>query len=349
MIEKNYSIQNIVTFKIINRTRFSHKFVSNLDTEYKNFETKDLNNPDFTLYLGDFIPSNQDCYILDDKYYIKEDYLFCKENSYKLAKWKLEISGFESANMIIHISSNLIGNMFLSPIIDFLIQFKLNEKGYSLVHASCVSENNRAYLFPALSGGGKTTVAMHFVEKGFDFLGDNFVILHDGEALCFLSPLNIFTYNLTPIIKRNLGIGKRSILALKDLLYKMTLGYAKIFTKINVRHVVPNAIVDKSILDSVSILIPKEEVHIENISKEELIGHLVMNQKLESSSFRGYMLDYSYMFPESNMATHWTRYKENLRKNIGGDTPIYKIEVPQKYDTNTFERIVKVIEDEASA
>ena len=349
MSERAYSIHDVVTFKIVDKRSFFSRIFDAIEVEYKNFESEELNNPDFTVYLGNISPSNQDCYILDDQYFIKKDYLFCKESSYKLAKWKLEISGFESANMIICISSNLIGNMFLSPIIDFLIQFKLNERGYSLVHASCVSRNNHAYLFPALSGGGKTTVAMHFVENGFDFLGDNFVVLHDGEALSFLSPLNIFTYNLTPIIKSNLGVGKMIILALKHLLYKMTLGYAKIFTKINVRTVFPNAIVDKSIVDSVSILIPKEEVRIENISKEELIGHLAMNQKLESSSFLDYMLEYSYMFPDSKLATHWNRYKENLRKNIGEDIPIYKIEVPQKYDTNTFERIVKVIEDEASA
>ena len=349
MIEKNYSIHDIVTFKIINKTNFFHKFVSNLDIGYKNFEVKNLTNTDFTVHLGDFIPSNQDCYILDDKYYIRKNYVYCKENSYKLAKWKLEISDFESDNTIIRISSNLIGNMLIAPIIDFLIQFKLNEKGYSLVHASCVSKDSHAYLFSTLSGGGKTTIAMYFVEKGFDFLGDNFVILHGNNVLSFLSPLNIFTYNLTPIIKSNLGVGKMIILDLKHLLYKMTGGYAKIFTKINVRNAFSNKVVDNSKLDSVSILIPKKEFHIENISKEELINHLVINQKLELISFLDYMLDYSYMFSESNMATHWTRYKENLRKNISEDIPIYKIEVPQRYDAEVFGEILGVIEDETSA
>ena len=344
MKERSYNIHDIVRFKIVDERNFLTKIFNAIKEEYKNFKSKkEIDPPDFIVYLGKFIPDNQDCRILDDTYYIKEDYLYCKGASYKLAKWKLEISGFESDNMTIRISSNLIGNMFISPIIDFLIQFKLNEKGYSIVHASCVSRNNHAYLFPAVSGGGKTMVALYFVEKGFNFLGDNFVVLHEGNVLSFLSPLNIFTYNLVPIIKSNLGIWKRIILNLKDLLYKMTFGYAKIFTKINVRNVFPHAIVDKSKIDSVSILIPKEEFHIENIGKEELIGHLVMNQKLESSSFLDYMLEYSYMFPESNMATHWTLYKDNLRKNLGDDTPIYKIEVPQKYDAKTFKKILEML------
>lgn len=345
--EKLYNIHDIVRFKIVKETNIWDNLFSNIDIEYKNFETERGGDADFTIYIGNFTPSNRDCYILDDTYYIKEDYLYCKD-SYKLAKWDFEMSGFEGDNGIIHISNNLIGSMFISPLIDFLISFKMNERGYPLVHSSCVSKNNHAYLFPARSGGGKTVMSLYFVEKGFDFLGDNFVVLDKDNVLSFLSPLNIFTYNLAPIIKNNLGLKTRTILSLKYLLYKMTMGYAKIFTKINVKDVFQNSIIDESKLGSIFLLIPKKEFYIEKISKEELINYLVMNQKLDSLSFFKYMLEYSYMFPDSNMATHWTRYKENLRKNISEDIPIYKIEVPQRYDAKVFERIYEVIKDETS-
>lgn len=346
--EKTYNVHNIITFKIVKETNISDNFLSNLNIEYKNFESEKLSDPDFTIYIGNFTPSNQDCYILDDQYYIKEDYLYCKD-SHKVAKWAFEMSGFEEGDIVVHISNNLIGSMFISPLIDFLISFKMNERGYPLVHSSCVSKNNHAYLFPARSGGGKTVTSLYLVEKGFEFLGDNFVVLDKDNVLSFLSPLNIFSYNLAPIIKKNLKLKTEVILNLKHLLYKMTLGYAKVFTKINVQDIFPSSIVDKSKLDSIILLMPKEEFSIEKISKEELISHLVINQKLESLPFLKYMLEYSYMFPDSNMATHWTRYKDNLRKNISDDRLIYKIEVPQKYDLNTFERIYAVIQNERSA
>ncbi len=345
--EKSYNIHNIVTFKIIKKTNFLDDFFSNIDIEYKNFESEGLRTPDFTIYLGDFKPSNRDCYILDDTYYIKEDYLYCKD-SYKLAKWKFEMSGFEEEDMIVHISNNLIGSMFISPLIDFLLSFKMNERGYPLVHSSCVSKNNHAYLFPARSGGGKTVTSLYLVERGFDFLGDNFVILDEGNVLNFLSPLNIFTYNMAPIIENNLKLKTKMTFGLKHLLYKITFGYAKIFSKIDVRELFPDLIVDKSKLDSIFLLLPKEDFSMEKISKEELINHLVMNQKLDSLSFLKYMLEYSYMFPDSKLATHWHRYKKNLRKNISGDILIYKIEVSQKYDANTFERIYGVIQNETN-
>ena len=347
--EKSYNIHDIVTFKIVKQINILDNFLSNIDIEYKNFESEKLRNPDFTIYIGNFTSSNRNCYILDDTYFIKEDYLYCKD-SYKLAKWKFEMSGFEGGDMTVHISNNLIGSMFISPLIDFLISFKINERGYSLVHSSCVSKNNHAFLFPARSGGGKTVTSLYLTEKGFDFLGDNFIVLDKGNVLSFLSPLNIFTYNLAPIIKNNLRIKNKLILGFKQLVYRMTFGYAKIFTKINVRDVFSNSIINKSKLGSIFLLMPKEEFSIEKISKEELINHLVMNQKLDSLSFLKYMLEYSYMFPDSSMATHWTRYKENLRKNLSKkDIPIYKVEVPQKYDTNVFEKILEVIENETDA
>ena len=346
--EKYYNIHNIVTFKIVKETNILDNLLSNIDIEYKNFETEGLSDPDFTIYIGGFRPSNRDCYILDDRYYVKENYFYCKD-SYKVAKWGFEMSGFEEGDMTVHISNNLIGSMFISPLIDFIISFKMNERGYPLVHGSSVSKNKCAYLFPARSGGGKTVTSLYLVEKGFDFLGDNFVVLDKGNVLSFLSPLNIFTYNQAPIIKNNLRLKTRLILGLKEVFYRITLGYAKIFTKINVRDIFPNSIVDKSKLDSIFLLMPKEKFSIEKISKDELINHLVMNQKLDSLPFLEYMLEYSYIFHDSGLATHWTCYKENLRKKLGEGIPIYKIEVPQKYDANTFERIVKVIEDEASA
>ena len=35
-------------------------------------------------------------------------------------------------------------------------------------------------------------------------------------------------------------------------------------------------------------------------------------------------------------------------KNMNDEISIYKIEIPQKYDTNTFEKILKVINNQAN-
>lgn len=329
-------------FKIINRSNFLNRVFSTVNLEYKNFETEKVDNPDLTIYLGDFVPSNEECKILDNHYYVKGDYFYCRD-SYKIAKWEFEMSGFESGDMKIRISTNSFASMIISGfLIDPLINFKLNEKGYSLIHGSCVSKDDLAYLFTAQGGGGKTSTALYAVERGFDFLGDNFTILDKGCVRSFLSPLNIFSFNLVPVVKKNMRIKSRTEFYLKNILYKMA--RLRIVTKINVKEIFTDSLNDESELKSIFLLIPKEKFDIIEMDKEELIGHMVANMKLDSFPFIKYMMEYSYMCPESGMAMHWDRYGENLRRNLSDHVTIYRVEVPQKYDINTFEEIWRVIQ-----
>ena len=341
--EKSYSIQDIVTFKIINKDNSLNRLLSNIDIEYKNFETEKIDNPDLTIYLGDFSPSNQECCVQDNEYYIKENYFYCKD-SYKIAKWKFEMTGFERGNMEIWISANPFASVMISGfLIDPLIIIKMNEKGYPVVHGSCVSKDNSAYLFTAQGGGGKTSTALYSVERGFDFLGDNFVILDKDYVLSFLSPLNTFFFNLAPIVRKNMDIKNKAKLYSIDLLYKVTgLGMA---TKINVKGIFPDSLSNNSKLESVFLLIPKEKFDIVEIGNEELIRYMVANMKLDYFPFIKYMMEYSYMFPESKMATHWDRYEKSLRKNLNNHISIYRVEVPQKYDMKTFEEIWREIQE----
>jgi tagatose-1,6-bisphosphate aldolase len=89
---------------------------------------------------------------------------------------------------------------------------------------------------------------------------------------------------------------------------------------------------------------PKNEFHVQRISKQEMIEHLVLNQKLDSLYFIKYVTEYSSIFSESNFAAHWNRYKENLRLNLPENIPFYKVEVPQKYNERVFEKISRLVE-----
>jgi len=347
--EKSYNIHGLLRFKIINRSNFLNRLFSTVNLEYKNFETERVNNPDLTIYLGDFTPSNQECRILDNHYYVKEDYFYCKDfycKDYKIAKWKFEMLGFESADTKIRISTNSFASLIIPEfLINPLINFKLTEKGFSLIHGSCVSKDDLAYLFTAQGGGGKTSTALYLVEKGFNFLGDNFTILDKGYVWSFLSPLNIFSFNLVPIVKRNMTIGKKIEFHLKNVIYKMT--GLRLVTKINAKEILIDSLNDKSKLRCVFLLIPKEKFDFAEMDKEVLIRHILANMKLDSFPFLKYMMMYSYVFPESNMAKHWNRYEENLRRNLNENTIIYKVEVPQRYDMKTFERIWRMIRNGA--
>jgi hypothetical protein len=342
---KYYNIHNIITFKIINNTNFIHKKFSNLEIQYQNFECKKkIEKTDFTVIIGEFKTDTNNCIILDDNFYVKENYIYCKQDSYKIAKWRFEITGFEKKETIIKISCNTIGEIFIGAyLIDFIIQFKLAEKGYLIIHASCVNKNNKGYIFSGRGGGGKTTIALKMIEQGFNFLGDNFIIIHDGIAFSFLSQLNIFTYNLTRNMKKRLNFKEKTKLKLKNIIYKFTLGYAKIFSQFNPKSIFTNSIIDQSKIDKIFLLLPKKLINIKSIKKEELIQHIIFNQKLDFLFFDKYITEYSNVFPNSNFSLYWKIYKDELEKQITNDIIIYKMEIPKKIDEKIINYINEVI------
>lgn len=341
-MEKYYNVHDIVSFKIIGNVGLLDKLLC-WDEELRGLESTKVAKPDFTVCFGKFTPHNQDCYFLGEKYYIKDDYFYCHD-SYRYIKWELEMSGFEGGDMEVHLNCNFIGKMFISDlIINHLIWLKLNEKGYSIVHGSCASKNGGAYVFAGQGASGKSSIALNLIEHGFKLLGDHYVILNDGYAISFPSPLHIMSFNLTSSVKKNMSLKHKVFFYLNQLLYKLAgRGTA---TKINLKDIFANSLEDKAKLHSIFFLLPKEKFKAENIDINTLINHLVMNQNLESlPSFIRYMVEYSYMFPQSKMATYWENYKKNLTNALNPGINIYKLEVPKKFDAKTFEKLLQKIE-----
>jgi hypothetical protein len=71
-----------------------------------------------------------------------------------------------------------------------------------VVHASAMSRNGQAMMFPSQSGAGKSTTALYLSEAGYDYLGDDFIILHDGHVHSYPTPLNLFPYHMNPLIQK---------------------------------------------------------------------------------------------------------------------------------------------------
>ena len=342
MREKYYAVHNILSFKTIDNAGIS---VKDWDIELRGFESNSPNNVDFVIFIGNFNPNTHNCTILDDDYYIKEDCLYCCRDSYQYAKWRLELSGFEQGNMTARIHSNLLGKMLIPElIINPLIWFKLNEKGYPVMHGSAVSRDGQAYIFAGRGGAGKSTIALNLVERGFKLLSEHFVILGKDKVLSFPTPFHIMDFNLAPIIRKNMLLRHRVLFQCKQFFRHVTgKGLA---TKILPGDILPeNSLADEAKLQSVFLLLPRDVFRVARIGKEELINHLVANQKLETIPFVKYMMEYAYLFPESKMATHWARYQENLGQALAAAKAFYRVEVPLRYDSETMEEISRLVSE----
>jgi hypothetical protein len=341
---KSYSIHGIVSFSITERTNLLHTCFSRLARAYANFETSISDPPDISISIGKFTPSNDECRIVDEKFYVKKDYLYCGVNHYKFARWAAEFTGFENQRPCVRVSPNIPAELVIQgDVISPMILFMIGEKGCSIIHGSGISKNGKAVILAGRSATGKTTLALNLVQRGYGFLGDNFVILRKGKVLAYPSLLGIFSYNLTPLLKERLGSRKRFAITVKKVLHRVTKGYVKLFTSVNPREVLDDALVKQAALSQIILLLPGQKFRASAMSREALVKHLVFNQMMDCPKFMEYALAYAYEFPDSNLARWWDRYERTLLENIPLDIAVHKVEVPPRYDNRAIEQLEEII------
>ncbi|NPE27877.1 hypothetical protein HNV12_07875 [Methanococcoides sp. SA1] len=348
-----YNLHNIVKFQV---NDYRNNFVKKIDSFYDHFLyyiDKDVHEDDldFVINIGPFTPKNENCHVLDGKYYVKSNYMFCKDSK-KLSNWKIELLNIDSSRMVLNLETNFFGNIsVLTNFCEFLIHLKMAEKGYPLIHASGISINDKGIVFAARSGGGKTTIVTHLMEYGHKYFGDNFIAVHNGKIYNFLSPLNLFYYNLTPLIKKHLPFKKNASIFVKNIFFKATRGYLKLSTKLNLHEILPDSIDNEVLIDTVFLVIPKKDqsnISFVEIDKELLVSHLKYNQEIEfmHMPFLNYLFSYSYVFPESEISGHFDKYKTSLFDAFPENIKVFKLEVPTRYTKSTIGQIMAVINND---
>jgi hypothetical protein len=338
--EFGYCIHDLLSLRVLMRSQpWIH---SAIHTEYQNFFSNAISNPDLTVIIGNFEPDNNDCTILDNTFHIKQDYIYCKD-SYKRAHWKFELTGLESGHTKLKIYGNFFARFIISGfLIDPIINFKLNEKGYSLVHGSSVCNDRGSHIFTAQGGGGKTSTALYATERGCQFMGDNFIIVHNGQAMSFLSPLNIFSFNMLPYLKQYIPWHTKFGFHVKKIFFLLT--GLNIVTKINPEYINICSPSKQYPICKIFMLVPHERFSNSKVNINKLVQHMAFNLRVDFSFFTKYLIQYSFIFPNSALAKYWNTYEENLTRNFQNiHESSYLIEVPQKYDLNTFEKIWELI------
>ena len=112
-IEKYYNIHNLIKFKILSE-RTCIRSLDDINYFFSYFETEEFTNEDILLRIGQFTPANNDCKVIDHKYYVKENYFYCKDQEGHVT-WEVEIHGFEHGKAVInfHSHSRRIEHFFL--------------------------------------------------------------------------------------------------------------------------------------------------------------------------------------------------------------------------------------------
>jgi len=352
---KYYFIHDIFKVIIINNTEC--KFIKKFNSDYSYFEVDFLEEADLVINIGKFTPQNEDCYVVDHKYYVKENYLYCKDSAGKL-KWETEINGFENGQIKININplkKQTILNLGL-PVHTFLLEgmlmYGLLNHGYCIIHAACVSKNKKALLFAGRGGSFKTSLVMDLVrELNYKYMADDKIILNKSYAYSFPVSINRFIFMLSNMENEKYANRIEKAKMIKHLF---------INDRENERKDSYEFIEDISLIDKLIFVsrTNSSKVQIKQISDpQQLIKKLVENNRLElclngshlpsltkmrTNPFYRYMTEYSYVYPQSKIAQYWDNLNERLSQILNCDL-VYEIQMPYKYDKESFEEFKKYL------
>lgn len=336
----NYDVHGILKFQIVRNRK--HDFLRDLNLMFSYFEVKDVKDPEIIINIGKFTPSNENCYLVDHKYYIKENYFYCRDSN-KKAKWEVEILGLNQKNTIINFHSNISAHdRILYPnllsqqiILQPIIEYKLSQKDYLLLHSAAVSKQNQGYLLAGRPGAFKSTLTIDLIrDANFNFLADDRVIISDNKILNF--PINFLTINF-----KFMHLETEEFKSLLDKIY--------LVRYLRKSHNFKNGKMPTAKLSTIKELLfitktNKDVIKKREVSLEEAIHKLVENNKSEMMLlyFFKYILAYSFVFPDSKIAKYWNNLEKNLEK-IFYKKPIYEIEIPRRYNSNVFEGVCELL------
>lgn len=347
----NYNIHDIMRFQIIRDRK--REYLRDLNLLFSYFEVKEETaNPDITLNIGKFSPSNQNCYLVDHKYYIKENYFYCKDEEGR-ARWEVEIYGFEDGDTAINFDGRVFGshqifmpellpqNLFLMP----LIGYKLNKKQCFLVHSAAIAKDGQACLLAGRGGAFKTALALDFVgKKGFQFLGDDGVIICPNNVLSFPISLGLVSYKLRYPVRGGLEGFHDRIRAIRYLRKEVDYDSMPLAQQSRLKAIFFMVKTNKQIVDKAEVDLKKAVSQLAKASNlEAVISPCPMVMPAGSGRYLKYMLAYSFVFPNSQIAKYWSDLEKRLAQVLT-PIPIYEIKIPQDYTPAVFNEVWRCLE-----
>ncbi|MDH7594429.1 MAG: hypothetical protein QHG99_08830 [Methanomicrobiales archaeon] len=341
--ETNYNIHGLIKFRIEGDNT---KIINHFKEDYAYFVVKDDIEPDFRLIVSDFTLDTNDCYFINYKYYVRENYIACNDG-YKIVKWKVAIENIDT-KPVIHFSGGMFSEIFLRDyIIEPLIAFLLNQKGLVLLHASSVAYQDKGYIFSATKGTGKTSTLLNLIRDGGIYLSNEPTLLSErGIVYSYPSFIHLYYYNFksVPFITYKLNTQQKVELYVKHLVHLISLKYVSFSLNINAKTFFGN-IGSQYPVKSFILLNKTNKNNIminSSMKKDELIHKLVIINKFEWEYFSRLIAAYSYVFPKSIVTSFWRKYQEILEKSLEGIN-IYSIDVPKLYDDETYNEIFKLV------
>lgn len=315
-----YNIHNLLKVAVMRKGRVGLVDFSDLKLSY--FQTRSDDEPDVVVYLGPFEPRLRGTSVIDGKYYVGDDYIYCSEREGQ-TRWRVAISGWQSGPMALELETAPVPWAPLARVYDLywllltrIIEYRLLSKGYVLLHAAGLEREGGATVLAGRGGSYKTTLAMRAVrDRGWRFMGDDRVILGPEAVYAFPTSLPVFQYMTRHLAHEDAWTPFDKLRFLLELRSQ------------RLSKVVQFEICDRSPLRSLCLLSNGSHLREETLQVmglDDTVALLLANNRLEdyvaaagvgvrSAPFLRYMYAYSTVHPDSGPARYWERSARCLR------------------------------------
>lgn len=343
---KDYNVHDLVTFRITRPK--NHDLRDRINMKFSYFEGTIEEEPDIILNIGAFTPANDYYFSVDHTYKIGENYFYTRDAEGS-ARWELEIRGVDHGKTIINFNGKISGinSMFNADFLaqNFLlkmIEYKLFGKGFFFAHGAGVRKNNKTYIFPGRGGAFKSTLCMDFIrKKGFEFMGDDRIILNGKKAYAFPMSLYVFDYMIYHLKTETSWSPFTQLAFLKELQKNPSLSVT-VCDSADFDHLI-------FITRTTGNMVRKNE-----LTALQAIKKLVRNNRMEdyidigslnirSGPFIRYFLAYSYIYPESDIAKFLQTITEFPASSLQ-DVRASEMAIPSVYNDDIFEKIYAMVE-----
>lgn len=346
VMKNYYKIHDIITFSVSG----PGKKMDYVNRQYSYFLAKQsLSKVDIEVKIGKFdeqkiLRGNYE--IVNRKYKIQGDTIYA-EDSYKVAKWKFLIKDLYKENTQIYFDGNYWGYYILYKFfIEPVIRFKLNEKGYFMIHSSAVCVNGKALVFPASPSVGKTSTMLNWLHSGMQFMADEYTIINEGKAFSYPTPLRLHDYNLkaNPYICHDMFFKDKMQIVIRTWIFRLSLGYGDVTHEVDIWNVIRNVKICDSAKINKMIIFTKyngDSVKVKKISKKKFIEKLLIINRFETTRFNEYLDAYYYINDIQRRNRFWDRMEENMNR-LFEYQGYFEINIPIYYTDKTFKQINKI-------
>ena len=318
-----------------------------VNRQYSYFrQDEPIESVDIEAYVGAFNADEilkEKYEVVNRKYRIYKDAIY-SEDTYKVAKFKFMIVGLNKSTTKIYFDGNYWGYYILYKFfIEPVIRFKLNDKGYFMIHSSSVYVDGKAFVFPASPSVGKTSTMLNWLHGGMSFIADEYTIIKDGMVYSYPTPLRLHDYNLkaNPYISDVMPFKDRFQIYIRTWIFRLTLGYGDVTHEVDIWNCFKNVdIKDKAELGKLVIFTKYagKDVRKKSLQRKHLIEKLLIIDRFETTRFNEYLDAYYYINDVPEEEQFWNKMKINLQ-NMFKEEEYLELDIPANYSEGTFIQI----------